>query len=189
MNLGDRAKEVAIEHVKQKAARDILNGIREWRANKISTAKRRWMFELIQNAIDTAKARGRDNLKIVIDINDDFIRFKHNGGYFTLDEISAVIYGGSTKPYAPESEYIGRFGTGFLVTHIVNQKVKITGFAREDNNQQIYEFVIDVDRSNNERETSENIEKCFQQLNNAKPATYTSELYTCLLYTSPSPRD
>ena len=178
MKLGDKAKEVAIEHVKQKAARDILNGIKEWRANKISTAKRRWIFELIQNAIDTTKARGKDSLKIEIDIGDDSIKFKHDGGYFTLDEISAIIYGGSTKPYAPESEYIGRFGTGFLVTHIVNQKVRITGFACEDENR-IYEFEIDIDRqSDNEREISQNIEKCFQQLNNARPITDISELYT-----------
>ena len=46
MKLGDKAKEAAIEHVKQKAARDILNGIKEWRENKLSTAKRRWIFEL-----------------------------------------------------------------------------------------------------------------------------------------------
>ena len=46
MGLGDKAKEVAVEHVKQKAARDILNGIREWRSNRIVTAKRRWIFEL-----------------------------------------------------------------------------------------------------------------------------------------------
>lgn len=62
--LGDKAKEVAIEHVKQKAARDILNGIKEWRSNRISTAKRRWLFELIQNAVDTAKARKNNTLKI-----------------------------------------------------------------------------------------------------------------------------
>ena len=178
MGLGDKAKEVAIEHVKQKAARDILNGIKEWRANKISTAKRRWIFELIQNAIDTAKARGKDSLKIEINFSNDSIKFKHGGGYFTLDEISAVIYGGSTKPYAPESEYIGRFGTGFLVTHIVNRKVRIKGFACEEESR-IYEFEIDIERqSNDEREISENIEKCFQQLNSASPITDISELYT-----------
>jgi hypothetical protein len=40
MGLGDKAEEVAVEHVKQKAARDILTRIREWRGNRIATAKR-----------------------------------------------------------------------------------------------------------------------------------------------------
>jgi len=172
MKLGDKAKEVAIEHVKQKASRDILNGIKEWRENKRSTAGRRWIFELIQNAIDTAKARGRNNLEIEVEISNDSFKFKHNGGHFTLDEISAVIYGGSTKPYAPESEYIGRFGTGFLVTHIVSRKVKVKGFILENEDQPIYEFEINIDReSDDEKEISKNIEKCFQQLNYAQRVT------------------
>lgn len=141
--LGDKAKEVAIEHVKQKAARDILNGIKEWRSNRISTAKRRWLFELIQNAGDTAKARRNDNIGIEIDKNENSITFKHNGGYFTLDEISAVIYGGSTKPYAPESEYMGRFGIGFLVTHVVSRMVKTSGFVRESEGQ-TYKFEMEI---------------------------------------------
>ncbi len=70
MGLGDKAKEVAVKHVKQKAARDILNGIREWRGNRIATAKRRWIFELIQNAVDTAKSRSINSLKI--EIHPDF---------------------------------------------------------------------------------------------------------------------
>lgn len=183
MGLGDKAKEVAIEHVKQKAARDILNGIKEWRNNRILTAKRRWVFELIQNAIDTAKARQRDSLKIEININDKSIIFKHNGGYFTLDEISAVIYGGSTKPYAPESEYIGRFGAGFLVTHIISRKVRIRGYLKE-NGEQIYRFELDITReSNTENEISQGIENCFFQLNNATPLqTDSPEYYTEFIY-------
>jgi len=183
MGLGDKAKEVAIEHVKQKAARDILNGIKEWRSNRISTAKRRWIFELIQNAIDTAKARQRDFLKIEINRDDNSIVFKHNGGYFSLDEISAVIYGGSTKPYAPESEYIGRFGIGFLVTHVVSKRVKIKGYVKEKEDQ-IYRFELDINRESNiESEISQSIENCFFQLNNATPLqTDSPECWTEFIY-------
>lgn len=181
--LGDKAKEVAIEHVKQKAARDILNGINEWRSNRISTAKRRWLFELIQNAIDTAKARQNNALEIVIKTDDKSIIFRHNGGYFTLDEISAVIYGGSTKPYAPESEYIGRFGTGFLVTHIVSRKVDLTGFVKE-NEEHFYEFKMNINRDGNDEESiSNSIEECFQQLNkSAQMNSNEVKLYTTFVY-------
>ncbi len=180
--LGDKAKEVAIEHVKQKAARDILNGIKEWRSNRISTAKKRWLFELIQNAADTAKARQNNTLKIEIKETDSSITFKHNGGYFTLDEISAVIYGGSTKPYAPESEYIGRFGTGFLVTHITSRRVKITGYVKE-NAGQTYKFKMNINREGNEEKNiSQSIEECFQQLNESTPYPNEVELYTEFTY-------
>ena len=185
MKLGDKVKKAAVEHVKQKAARDILNNIEEWRSNRVLTAKRRWIFELIQNAIDTAMARQNDSLKIEIQRYDNSIIFKHNGGYFNLDEISAVIYGGSTKPYAPESEYMGRFGTGFLVTHIVNRKVKIKGYIKE-NEEQIYRFKLDVNREGNaENEISQNIESCFSQLNDATPLqTSNHESWTEFIYCS-----
>jgi len=181
--LGDKAKEVAIEHVKQKAARDILNAIKEWRGNRVSTAKRRWLFELIQNAIDTAKARQNNTLQIEIEEKENSIIFKHNGGHFTLDEISAVIYGGSTKPYAPESEYIGRFGTGFLVTHIVSRRVQVIGFVKE-NEGQIYKFEMEINRAgDDETSISQSIEKCFKQLNDSQPSDFNGvEVYTQFIY-------
>jgi len=74
--LGDKPKEVAAGHVMQKAAKDILYAIKEWRENRISTAKRRWLFELIQNAIDTAKARQNNTLKIEIKEKENSIIFK-----------------------------------------------------------------------------------------------------------------
>lgn len=183
MGLGDKAKKVAIEHVKQKAARDILNGINEWRKNRISTAKRRWIFELIQNAVDTAKARKNAFSKVEIAEKQDTITFKHNGGYFTLDEVSAVIYGGSTKPYVPESEYIGRFGIGFLVSHIVSRRVKIRGFIKE-NEGQIYKFEMEINRKSDEEEDiAKSIEKCFQKLNESELFEANGdELYTEYIY-------
>jgi len=181
MGLGTKVKEIAIEHVKQKAARDILSGINDWRGSKIHTARRRWLFELIQNAVDTAKARGRNNLRIEIRTEDNSVRFCHDGGYFTFYEIGAIIYGGSTKPYAPESEYIGRFGTGFLVTHIVSRKVKIKGFAGE--NESLYEFEMEIDReSDDESSISENIEKCFSQLDGANLVSHGLNVITEFVY-------
>lgn len=180
--LGDKARDVAIEHVKQKAARDIITRVRKWRESKISTAKRRWIFELIQNAIDTAKARGSTNSKIEITTEDNKVVFRHNGGYFTLDEISAIIYGGSTKPYSPELEYIGRFGSGFLVSHILNRGAKVSG-SIIDETDQIYRFDIALNRTPNEQdELSKSIDKSFEQLNNAIKQEELSETYTEYVY-------
>jgi hypothetical protein len=185
MGLGDKAKDVAIEHVKQKAARDILTGIKDWRGDKILTAKRRWIFELIQNAIDTAKARQNDRLKIEVKSDENFLMFKHNAGYFTLDEISATIYGGSTKPYAPESEYIGRFGTGFLVTHIISRKVKISGSVKDNDNNIYYFNELFMDRrEDDENKISQSIEDCFKCLNDAHLQNKSTEFWTKFSYYS-----
>ena len=168
--LGEIVKERAIEVVKRNAARDIITGIREWRENKVQVAKRRWIYELIQNAIDVAKARGNNNLKIEVFKDENSIIFRHNGGFFTLDEIGAIIYGGSTKPYSQESEYIGRFGTGFLVTHILSRIVKIKGYIFNDKDNKVYSFKIELNReSNDDNELARDIDRCFEQLNNATP--------------------
>lgn len=185
--LGEKAKEVAMEHVKQKAARDILTSIRDWRGDKQLTAKRRWIFELIQNASDTAKARKNNHLKIEIKNDNGSLIFRHNAGYFTLDEISATIYGGSTKPFSPESDYLGRFGTGFLVTHIISRTVKIQGCIKDDGNSIYFFNGLDIDRLHDtEDEISESIDKCFNYLDTAQPKTQSKflELWTEYIYCS-----
>ena len=71
------------------------------------------------------------------------------------------------------------------MTHVVNRKVKVKGFASEDG-KQIYEFEIEIDReSDDERDISKNIEKCFSQLNNAKlfSSSESTELHTEFTYT------
>ena len=174
--LGEIVKERAIEVVKRNAARDIITGIREWRENKVQVAKKRWIYELIQNAIDVAKARRNTNLRIEIFKDGNSIIFRHNGGFFTLDEIGAIIYGGSTKPYSQESEYIGRFGTGFLVTHILSRLVKIEGYIFNDEDNKIYSFKIELNRdSNDDNELARDIDRCFEQLNKATPISSKKE--------------
>lgn len=162
---GDEAKEVSQEHVVKKAARDIVTQIREWTGGRVATAKKRWIFELIQNAIDTARARHTPGIKIEVSSAKGVLTFCHNGGYFTLDEIDAVIYGGSTKPFAPETDYIGRFGTGFLVSHVVSKQVTIKGVIQTKNGT-LCNIGLNLHRNTSSFDKiSQNIEHCFDQLN------------------------
>lgn len=162
---GDEAKEASHAQVLKQTARDIITQIREWTGAKVLTAKKRWVFELLQNAIDTARARETSAVKIEIAVSDEALIFRHNGGYFTLDEIDAVIYGGSSKPYEAGSDYIGRFGTGFLVSHVVSRKVKISGVVRVTNGT-LCSIAFDLSReSNRVDQISDNISNSFSQLN------------------------
>jgi hypothetical protein len=183
MNWGDYLKKQAIRHVQEKAARDILNAIDEWRGNSSRTAKRRWVFELVQNAIDCAKARGNEALNIQVDVSETLVTFKHNGGYFIPDEINSVIYGGSSKPYSVESEYLGRFGTGLLVAHVVSKKFDVEGYLGGIEGQ-VRRFKLHVDRVGSDPATIENgIEDCFSQLNQTEPVDNNPrELWTRYTY-------
>jgi len=60
----DRIDEVEKDHTLKLAANAILKSIKDSRLDNTHTSKRRWVFELIQNAIDTLKLRNNSNLII-----------------------------------------------------------------------------------------------------------------------------
>ena len=51
--------------------------------------------------------------------------FEHNGGSFTPDEVMHLIYHGSTK--AESEDAIGQYGSGFLSTHLLSSKIRVSG--------------------------------------------------------------
>jgi hypothetical protein len=178
LGLSAEAKMVAIEQVKEKAARDILTKIENWRTTRVSTARRRWPFELLQNAIDTAKARKQDNLKVSFQFDGKRLVFRHNAGQFSLKEAGALIYGGSTKPYDPDSEYLGRFGSGFIVSHIVSRDVRVSGSLRSIKGDS-FRFQIPIDRQGETQEKiAESIENAFLSLDKSSREVEQNENWT-----------
>ena len=102
--------------------------------NRRETYAQRWAWELIQNAIDSSEETG--GLDIYLSLNENTLIFKHNGRPFSKEEVAHLIYHGSTK----KEHDLGKFGTGFLVTHLLSRAVKVTG-TREDRNQ--FSFLLD----------------------------------------------
>jgi hypothetical protein len=82
------------------------------------TSSRRWPFELIQNAHDASARAGREGISLTFDFTNGVLRFEHDAAPFTMDEFAALLTGGSSKDFM-STETTGRFGTGFLVTHVV----------------------------------------------------------------------
>ncbi len=167
MELGTEIRKGFAEDLEQEAARKIIRAKERWRkGGKVKTAQRRWLFELIQNALDVSRQQHAAYLKIEIVTCDDSVLFRHNAGYFTPQEIRALILAYSTKPYDRGSELSGKFATGFLVTHIVSEKVDVKGITRQDG--VFYEFNTLIDReSSNLDVISDNFSKSFEQLNYA----------------------
>ncbi len=84
----------------------------------------RWIWELLQNARDASKT-SNNRLIVKIQYNPEELVFLHNGGGFTPEQITHLIYHGSTK--IEDEETIGKYGSGFLTTHLLSPEVVISG--------------------------------------------------------------
>jgi hypothetical protein len=129
-------------------AQGIFNHLKEIE-NKREIYEKRWIWELLQNALDAAPPDRKIEVEITYD--DDQLIFRHNGRLFKPEEVAHLIYHGSTKR---ESD-IGKFGTGFLTTHLLSKKVRIKG-VREDHKR--FEFEL-----NREGRTSDEIKKHMEE--------------------------
>lgn len=104
--------------------------------------KTRWVWELFQNAKDVAGDNGVD---IHIRLFQDRLDFRHNGSPFKTKHLLAVLYKTSTKSLNGEGGTTGKYGTGFVTTHLLNRKVNISGVHENDEGKR--RFAIEIDRS------------------------------------------
>jgi hypothetical protein len=97
--------------------------------NHASLHASRWIWELMQNARDAAIPGSR--LRIRVCITEKEVSFQHNGMAFNTDQAAHLIHQGSTK-YEDDGQ-IGRFGTGFLSTHIISKVPRVAATASRSN--------------------------------------------------------
>jgi hypothetical protein len=127
----DKAKDEVLRENTAQAIQEQLEHLN----NQAEKYQRRWIWELFQNALDAAPARQGIALRLRLDGN---FEFSHNGVPFATKEILHLIFHGSTKREKEES--IGRYGTGFLTTHLISRKVRVRGSLETD---QAFDFVLD----------------------------------------------
>lgn len=84
--------------------------------------RQRWIWELLQNAQDA----GAKNVHVVF--KNQILTFSHDGTPFTKKDITHVIFHGSSKA----GDKTGKFGTGFMTTHLISKKVRIIGNLMDD---------------------------------------------------------
>ncbi len=113
------------------------------------TLRRRWVWELVQNVRDVHHKGG---VHIGIDQSDDLdqLEFMHTGKPFTADNIRFLIEQISTKDRERDESGLrtttGKFGTGFLTTHLLSERVTVRGLAKEPE-LEFKKFQFDLDRS------------------------------------------
>lgn len=153
------------------------------------TIARRWIWELIQNAKDVAPASG-------VDIKVDFRRqedaasllFKHTGLPFTADNIRFLIEQISSKDREKDSsgknKSTGKFGTGFLTTHMLSELVTVRGLAKEDGLEH-RKFKVLLDRSGHDLSSiMKGVEAAKETVSNLDAAPPYHGYKDNILYTS-----
>lgn len=119
----------------------ILDQVRE----EGKKSRRRWIWELMQNAKDVPNMFSR--VSVHIELSENQLVFKHNGDPFRVENITGIIQQVSTKPSnSSESATTGKFGTGFIATHLLSDKVIISGIVQEVS-EDAKRFQFELDRS------------------------------------------
>ena len=145
-------------------ARRIRTRVNEARQNPHPAAVR-WPFELLQNALDAGPSDGNATVATRVVREASKVMFEHNGAPFTSEELAALLSGGSSKEF--ESEITtGRFGTGFLVTHVLSENTTISGVLKVGEGYE--QFVLRLDRAGNEDSILANIQECSHAILDAK---------------------
>ncbi|MBL3645784.1 ATP-binding protein, partial [Bacillus sp. RHFB] len=140
---------------------DEMKKIRESSEIEKGTIRRRWIWELIQNASDCTPKNG--NIDIKINYTNNRVIFSHNGLPFSYENLLDLITQISSKQSSEEKK-IGKFGTGFMSTHLLSEIVQIEGsFVQKNNKYTKLEFT--VDRTGNEySDIKENTKSMLEQL-------------------------
>lgn len=153
MNYREKAEQSAKDaHYKQVATK-ILDGIKTLISNADDSSERRWIWELLQNAKDVSP----ESVKVEIEIDNDYVEFRHNGAPFTIDNLTYLIEQVSTKDRDSKSteKTSGKFGTGFMATHLLSRIVHIESVIQDSENGEFNnykKFSLTLDRSGNEIE-------------------------------------
>ncbi|WP_294277969.1 DUF3883 domain-containing protein [uncultured Chryseobacterium sp.] len=147
------------------SAKDINDKLIKVR-NRPEIAQKRWFWELLQNAKDAVKAGERVSVKLIIgsENGQEFVDFQHNGNPFRYQDAKNLIFPYSDKGEEENSDKSGRFGTGFLATHILSKKIKVTGIYLKAENNQAFNFSFTLDRSESTKlELAQSISKTWQE--------------------------
>lgn len=168
MSFLDKIKLLRSKAQEAQAATKIIDQLRNLESKNDENTSFRWIWELIQNAKDVPNSSGTVDIEIVYDEINSTIEFKHNGKFFTTENIIFLIEQVSTKERGKienkKEKTTGKFGTGFLTTHLLSKKVKVLGCIQDDG-EKLRKFEVELDRSSEKQnEIIKSIEDSCNQL-------------------------
>ena len=165
MTYKEKIKELRNGAQETQAAIKIKDKLTELKAKNNSISSYRWIWELIQNAKDCTNSTGKINIEIIYNKSDSFLEFRHNGKLFSTKNIVYLVEQVSTKERTQEAKSTGKFGTGFLTTHLLSPKVCVSGYLHDEGDECPATFCVEIDRSGKELdEIKSSIKKSCDQL-------------------------
>lgn len=154
----------------QNIATKILSHMNDLRAKASgsTTVQRRWIWELIQNAKDVHQ-NGTVRIRVTFNGEDNLL-FEHDGKPFTAENIRFLIEQISTKDRKKDEDgkrkTTGKFGTGFLTTHLLSEKVEVHAVAKEED-LEYRKFKLELDRTGYDiDEITQSVEKSTESVQN-----------------------
>ncbi|MCY3911760.1 MAG: ATP-binding protein [Chloroflexi bacterium] len=144
-------------------ARRIRSQVEEARKS-VASAGLRWPFELLQNALDFGPRAGSKSVAIRLSSEQAKVSFEHDGVPFTSSDLTALLSGGSNKHFESE-QTTGRFGTGFLVTHVLAERTTLRGLLDTPDGSE--RFGLLLDRGGDEDAILENMAACREAIRSA----------------------
>lgn len=137
MSYSSKIQEWDEDSRNRQTATKIIDSMRKLRQNPKSNSYRRWIWELMQNAKDVAFENDMVSIEICFNKGEErgTLEFKHSGKPFTIKNLIFLVNQVSAKDRDNSDEnnkVTGKFGTGFLTTHLLSEKVNIEGVVQED---------------------------------------------------------
>lgn len=186
-NYKEKIKNLRNSAQETQAAIKIRDKLTELRSKDIIISSYRWIWELIQNAKDCPNSSGKIDIEITFDSVQRIVIFKHNGKLFSTKNIIYLIEQVSTKERTRDSANTGKFGTGFLTTNLLSPVVTISGLLQDEDEPNIAQFTVTLDRSGNSIDELKTAIKdsCDQLENNTTNITHPitgNEMNTVFTY-------
>lgn len=150
-------------------ANRIVQLLQRLRFSNNENSAKRWVWELCQNAKDGCNDTGKVKICINFSKENNTVLFKHNGKAFSMENLVSLINQASSKDNnVREVQESGKFGTGFLTTHLLSEIVNVSGILYE--NSSYSRFHITLDRSGHDKnEIVAALEKSIDQLHECQP--------------------
>ena len=142
--------------------------------HKRSLYQSRWIWELLQNAIDAAKIRG--SVRIAFSLDSVSLGVLHDGDPFSPSQIAHLIHHGSTKHGLPDQ--VGQFGSGFLSTHLLSRQIHARGTLDDGTT---FDFTLDrqgnspVELSDRMKDSWREFRASIQQPDSGPEPTFTTQ--------------
>lgn len=170
MSYSDKVQAAVNSAHETAIANKIIDMMQELKLKNDEKTACRWIWELIQNAKDVADETGGINIEIEFNEKEKYLAFKHDGKYFTTDNIVHLISQVSSKERNLDSDsaVTGKFGTGFLTTHLLSERVKVKAYLK-DEDEPLKKIDILLDRSGETKEeVIAAVNESFRQLESSQ---------------------